>query len=157
QILQSVAGVERVQHAHSEIYGEFQTRLAGSGLDSLLLLKQEHAKPVETGVLQRKAVFRFIHPEAARSAGAGREEHGPHDDLFPRHLLLFESLEILNQISDSKISRIALAVISVFLPELKCRDVRRGDDFTLVAAAFEHGLDQLLVFPGEAAEKNGDF
>src|SRR5208337_4465904 len=34
-----VAQIERVQHSHAEIYGEFQSRLARLGLDTLILRK----------------------------------------------------------------------------------------------------------------------
>ena len=67
-VVEHVTQVHGVQHAESEVDGELQSRLARGGLDSIAVLKQQHAEAIEAGVLEREAILRLIHAEAARTA-----------------------------------------------------------------------------------------
>ena len=59
----------------------------------------------------------------------------------------------MDEVADGKISRVALAVIAVFLAGLERFDVRRGNGFGAIAEAFEGAVDKLFMFPGQAAEE----
>src|SRR6202008_179744 len=74
QIINHIAEMHGVEHAESEINGEFHSRLARSGLDSVTLLEQQQAEAIESRIFQRKAIFRLVHAEAARPAGPRGEE-----------------------------------------------------------------------------------
>ncbi len=107
-----VAEIERVQHAHAKIDGELQSRLAGLGLDALILRKQEDAKASESGVLQRHPVLGLVHSEAARPAGAAGEE-----DVVVQNFLLaqpacFQPAQVEDQIAHGEIGWIALRRVS---------------------------------------------
>ena len=119
QLVDHVAQVQRIQHAHAEIDGELQPWLAAGGLDAVASLKQQHAEAVEAGILQRKAILRLIHAEAARAAGAGGEEDVVVEDLLAGHAFLLQQLQIPHQIADGEISRIALAVVAELLAGLE--------------------------------------
>ena len=67
--------------------------------------------------------------------------------------LRFEALQVLHQVAHGEVGGIALAVVAVLLAGLEGGDVGRGHGFGAVAQAFERAVDQLLVFPGEAAEQ----
>ena len=55
QVLQRVADVEGVQHAHAEIDGELQSRLAGSAaVDAFLLSKRRTRKPSKPAFCRAK-------------------------------------------------------------------------------------------------------
>src|SRR4026209_2207176 len=61
---------------------------------------------------------------------------------------------MLHQIANGKVGRIALAVVSEFLARLKRGDVRHRKLLAAIAAALKDGADQVLVFPGQAAEQD---
>src|SRR5207302_7987046 len=109
--------------------------------------KQQYAEAVEASILQGKAVLGLIHAEAARAARTRREEHIVADNVLPRHSIGFEPLEVLDQIADGEVCRIALAVVAIFLAELECRHIRTRHDLALVATAVKHSLDQGFVLP----------
>ena len=96
QVLHRVAEMQRVEHAHPEIDGELQARLAGRGFYAFLLLEKQNAEAVEAGILQRVSVFRLIHAEAAWSAGAGGKEDIVIDNVLAGDALLLQSLQILD-------------------------------------------------------------
>ena len=77
----------------------------------LKLLEEENAEPVEAGVLDGEPVLRFVHPEAARSTRAGGEEHVIVDNVLARQPLGFERLQVLDQVADHEVGRIALTVV----------------------------------------------
>ena len=112
-------------------------------------------KPSNPAVAQGQAVFGFVHAEAAGAAGAGREEDVAVDDFLLGNALLFQRLQILHQVADGEVSGIALAVVAVLLARLERLDVRGGNGFGAIAEAFEGAVDQFLVLPGQAAEKQG--
>ncbi len=124
QLIDHVAEVERIEHAHAKVDGKLQSRLAAGRLDAVGLLEEQYAEPFKAGILQRKPVLRFVHAEAARTAGAGGEEDVVVDDLLPRLPLLFQLLQIADQVAHGKVSGVALAVIAELLARLKVRDYR---------------------------------
>src|ERR1022692_4341446 len=66
-----------------------------------------------------------------------------------------QALEVLHQIANREVRGIALAVVAIFLAQLKRRDVGHRQNLAVISAALKHRLDHALVFPGQAAEKNG--
>ena len=86
-----IAAVQRVEDAQEEIDVHLQAGLGVGLRQAAGLLEQQHAEAIEPGVAQREAVLRFIHAEAARSAGAGREEHVAVDDFLLGNSLLFQA------------------------------------------------------------------
>ena len=150
-----VAAVQRVEDAEEEVDIHLQPGFGVRLVEAAGLLEQEHAEAVEPGIAQRQAVFGFVHAEAAGSASAGGEEDVPVDDFLLGNALLFERLQILHQVADGEVSRIALAVVAVLLAGLERLDVRGGHGFGAIAEAFEGAMHQFLVLPGQSAEKEG--
>jgi hypothetical protein len=66
-------------------------------------------------------------------------------------------LQVLHEIANGEIRRIALAVVSVLLAQLEGSDIWHRNNFAAVPAAFEHSLDEPFVFPSETAKQDGDF
>ena len=62
--------------------------LAGGLREAARLLEEHDAEAVEAGVAERLAVLGDVHAEAARAAGAGREEDVVLDDVLGRHAVL---------------------------------------------------------------------
>ena len=155
-LVHDVAEIERIEHAHAEVHRELQPGFARGRLHAVILLEQQHAEAVEARILQSQAIFRLVHAEAARTTGAGGEEDVVVDDLLLGHAAGFQALQVLHQVADREVRRIALPVVAVFLAQLEGRHVRHRQDLAAIAAAFEHGLDHLFVLPRQAAEKNGD-
>ena len=120
------------------------------------MLEQQDAEAVEAGVLQGEAVLGLIHAEAAGSAGTGGKEDVIIDDVLTRHPLRLELLQVLHQIADGEVGRIALAVIPVFLTQLKSGDIGAGHNFAFIPAALKDGAYQGFMFPGKAAEQDSD-
>ncbi len=73
--------------------------------------------------------------------------------VIPRSRL--DRLQVLYQVADGEVRRIALTVVAVLLAELEGRHVGHRHDFAAIAAALEHRLDHAFVLPGEAAEEDG--
>ncbi len=59
-------------------------------------------KPSKPGILQRKAILRLIHAEAARPAGTRGEEDVIVDDLLARQALLLQPLQIRTRLPTVK-------------------------------------------------------
>ncbi len=92
--------------------------LAGRLLEAALLLEQQHAEAVEAGVAQRLAVLGDVHAEAARAAGAGGQEDVVLDDLLGRDLLIVaQPGQVLDQVADGEVGRVALAAVAELLAE----------------------------------------
>src|ERR1019366_5356076 len=150
-----VAAVERVEDAEEEIEVHFQDGF-GVGLGQAAgLLEEEHAEAIEAGVAQGEAIFGFIHAEAAGSAGAGGEENVAVDDLLLGNALLFQGLQVLDQVADGEVGGIALSVVAVLFAGLERLYVRRGNGFGAIAEALQGAVHQLFVFPGESTEEEG--
>src|SRR5262249_1272600 len=126
------------------------------GLDAVAVFEEQDSEAVKAGVLQGEAVLSFVHAEAAGAAGASREEDVVVEDLLAGEPFLLEELQILKQIADRGIGRIALAVVAKFFARLEPGDVGDGELLAAIAAALEDGADQVFVLPGEAAEQDGD-
>src|ERR1700676_4282107 len=143
QIVHYVAQIERVEHPHSEINCELETGFSRCRFDTVVLLKQQDAKAVEPGVLQRKAILGFIHSEAAGAKRAGRKKDIIIQDFLSGNPLFFKSLQVLNKIADSEVGGVALAIIPVLFAELKGCDIRSRHHLALISVAMEDGLDEL--------------
>ena len=92
--------------------------LAGRLLEAARLLEQQHAEAVEAGVAQRLAVLGDVRAEAARAARAGRDEHVVLDDLVRRHALRVAQVrEVLHEVADGEVGRVALAAVAELLAE----------------------------------------
>ncbi len=148
-----VAAVQRVENAEEEVEVHLQAGFGVGLAQAAGLLEQQHAEAVETGVAQGQAVLGFVHAEAARSAGAGGEEHVAVDDFLLGEALLFQALQILHQVADGEIGRVALAVVAVLFAGLEGFHVGSGHGFGAVAQSFERAMHQLFVFPGQTAEQ----
>jgi hypothetical protein len=117
--VQHVAAVQRVEDAQEEVQIHLQAGFGVGLAQAAGLLEQQHAEAVETRVAQRQAILGFVHAEAAGSASARGEEHVAVDDFLLGQPLLFQALQILHQVADGEVSRVALAVVAVFLARLK--------------------------------------
>src|SRR5438046_5960549 len=127
--------MHRVKHAETKVDGEFESRFARGCFDAVAVFKQQHAEAVKSSILQRKPILGFVHAEAAWSARSRGEEDVVVQNLLARNTFLLQKLEILHQISDSKICRIALAVVAVLFAGLKGGDVRHRQLLAAIAAA----------------------
>src|SRR5262249_27238092 len=156
EIVEHVTQVHGVQHAGSEIDGELQTGLAGGGFDAIAVFKQQDAETIEAGVLQRVAVFGFIHAKAAWTAGSRGKEDEVVENLLPRKPFFFKELQVLHQVSDGKVRRIALAIVAKFLAGLEGVDVRHRELFAAVAAPLKNSADEVFVLPRKTTEEDGD-
>src|SRR5260370_7625044 len=124
QVVEHVAQVHGVQHAESKVDRELQSRLARGRLDSVAVLEQQHTEAIEACVLQREAILRFIHAEAAWTTRTRRKENIVVQNVFAGDTFLFQELEILHQIPHCEVRRIALPVVAVFFASLEPRHVR---------------------------------
>src|SRR5262249_48778977 len=110
ELVEDVAEVQGIEHAHAEIDGELEAGLAAGCLDPIGLLKEEDAEAIKAGVLESEAIFGFVHTEAAGAAGTSSEEDVVIDDVLLGHPLRFEPLQVTNQVPHREIGRVALAV-----------------------------------------------
>src|SRR6185503_18552293 len=94
--------------------------------------------------------------EPAWAARSRREEDVIINDFLTIHPAGFELLQILDQVADGKVSRIALPVVPVLFAKLERRHIRTWHDFTLVAASLKNGADQGFMFPRQSAEQDRD-
>ncbi len=134
-LVDDVAHVQSVEQVEEEVEIHFQTGFGVGLVQAAGLLEQHHAEAIEPGVAQGKTVFGFVHAEPARPAGAGSQEDVVPDQVFLPDAGLFQLLQVLHQVADREVRRIALAVVAVFLAELKGFDVGHRHHFALVAEA----------------------
>ena len=171
EVVDHIAQMHGIQHSEAEIHGELQPRLSGRGFNPVAVLKQQDAETIEARVLQRKAVLGLVHAEAARAAGgqgiflsravrraagASGEKNKVVQNLAARETFFLQKLEILHQIADGKIRRVALAVVAKFFPGLESGNIRHRQLLAAVTATLEHGPNQVFMLPGESAEQNRD-
>src|SRR5262245_42358069 len=152
-VVDQVAHVQRVEDGQEEIDVHLKPGFGLRLVQAARLLEEHDAESVEARIAQRQPVLRLVHPEAARPAGARREEDMVVNDLLARLALLLQSLQELHQIPDREVGWITLAVIAVLLAGLKSRHVRNRKSLALIPQAFERPVNQLLVLPGETAEE----
>ena len=88
QFVNDVSQIKRIEHTHAEVNGKLQARLAAGRLNAVRLLKEQNTEAVKSRILERETVLCFIHAEAARAAGASREEDVVVNDLLARQPLL---------------------------------------------------------------------
>ncbi|MFZ0298755.1 MAG: hypothetical protein WAM13_10450 [Candidatus Sulfotelmatobacter sp.] len=155
-VVDHIAEMHSVQHSEAEINCEFQTGLAGGSLNPVAIFEEQDTKTVEAGVLQREAIFRLVHAEAARTAGTRGEEYEVVQDLFARQAFLLQKLKVLHEIAHGEVGGITLAVVAELLAGLKGRDVGNRQLFAAVAATLKDGTDQVFMLPGKAAKQNRD-
>ena len=156
QVVEHIAQMHGVEHAEAEINGELQSRLARGGLDAIAVFEQQDAEAIEARILQREAIFSFVHAEAAGTARTCSKEDVIVQNLLTRKAFFLQELQILHQIADREIRRIALAVVPEFLARLEGGDVGHRQLLAAVSTSLEHRADQVLVLPCKAAKQNGD-
>ena len=110
---------KRIQDGQEEIDVQGQSGFGFGLVQAAALLEQQHAELVEARVAQCQPVFGFIHAEAARAARAGSKEDVAVADFVFGKPFFFKVLHELHQVPDGKVSGIALAVVAVFLAQLK--------------------------------------
>ncbi len=155
QVVQQVSQDEGMQSIHSEIDVELEAAVPRCGLHAVVLLEAEDAEAIVSGCIQRGAELRFIHAEAAGAVGAGGEEQVVAHNLFAR-LGPLQPPQILNQVADREVRRIAKTIAAVFFADLVRQAIRLGKPLCFQSAAPQHRLDHAFVLPGEATEQNGD-
>src|ERR1700722_2658337 len=155
-VVDYIAEMHGIQHPEAEVNCEFQAGLAGGGLNPVAVFKQQNAKTVEAGVLQREPIFRLVHAKAAWTAGTRGEEDEVVQDIFPRHPFLFQKLKVLHEIAHGEVSRITLTVVAELLAGLEGRDVGNRKLLAAVATSLKHSTDQVLMLPGKTAKQNRD-
>jgi hypothetical protein len=122
-----------------------------------LLLEQHHAEAVESCVPEGLAVLGRVHAEAARTTGAGGQEHEAIDDLFGAHALLVAQVnQHLHQVTDREVRRVTLRAVAELLADAERVVVRSVECHDVVAAALESTGDEVVVGQGEAADQHGD-
>ena len=152
-IVHHVAHVQGIEHAQAEVDREFESGFAGSRLQAVAIVEQKHAEAVKARILQRKAVFGFVHAEPARAAGARGKEHVIIENFLARLARSFEGLQVLHEVADGEVGRIALAVVAILFPELETGDIGHRHAFTVVTRAEKYGADQLFVLPGKPPKR----
>lgn len=98
---------------------ELEAGLARRGFGSVTVFEQQHPEAIEPSILQREAIFRFVHAEAARAARARGKEDVVIQNLVPGQAFLLKELKILHQISYGAVSGITLAVVAKLLTSLE--------------------------------------
>jgi hypothetical protein len=157
QIVEHIAHMHGVQHAKSEVDREFQSRLARCRLDPIAVLEQQHSEPIEPGILQCEAILRLIHAKPARSAGPRRKENVVVQNVPSWNAFLLEELQILHQIANRKICRIALPVVAELFADLKRWHIRHRQLLAPIPAALKNRTNQILVLPREPPKQNRNF
>ena len=128
--------------------------LAGRLLEAAGLLEQQDAEAVEAGVTERLAVLGDVRAEAARAARAGRDEHVVLDDVFLRHAALAQTVEVLHEVADGEVRRVALAAVAVLASVLERVVIRRVHREDLVADATQRRLDEQVVRHRQAGHED---
>ena len=155
-VVDHIAQVQRIELPHAEISGELQAGVARCRLDAMVLLEKQDPEAPEARILQRHAVLGLVHAEAARSARPRGEKNVVVDDFLARETASFQRPQEFDEVADRKVSRITLPVVAIFLTRLERGHVGVRQHLEAIAAAAKNGLDEALVFPGKASEKNGD-
>ena len=103
------------------------------------------------------AIFWKVHAEAARAARAGSEEHVLGDDVLGRHAVLVAKRdEVLDEVSDCEVGRVALATVAELLAGLEPLGRRHVQHLDLVADPLEAALDEEVLREREAADEQRD-
>src|SRR5207245_1293292 len=104
---------------------------------------------LEARVAERLPVLRHVGAEAARAAGAGRQEDVLADDPVPREPVLLERLQVLHEVPDGEVGRVALAAVPELLPEAERLVVRDGQRPHVVPDAAERRREEEVLAPRE--------
>src|SRR5260370_21292964 len=122
---------------------QLQARFPGRGLDSIVLLEKKHPEAVNPGILQRQAIFRFVHSEPARAAGTGGEKDVLVNDVLARYAAGLESLQILDEVPNCEVSGIALPVVALLFAELEGINVGYPQNVATISGAPKYSLKHL--------------
>ena len=153
--VERVADQDRADDAPEERRVHLETdALARRLLEAAGLLEQQHAEAVEAGVTERLAVLGDVRAEAARAARAGRDEHVVLDDVFLRHAALAKTVEVLHEVADGEVRRVALAAVAVLASVLERVVIRRVHREDLVADAAQRRLDEQVVRHRQARDED---
>ncbi len=157
--VEHVAGDQCFDQRDEERQLELEPALLAGGLGKAsLLLEQHHAEAVEARVAQGLPVLRYVHAKAARPARARRQEHELVDDVLGAHPLLVTQVdEVLHEVSDREVRRIALRAVAELLADAQGVVVRTIHAEYVVAKVRECALDQVVLRHGQPAEQQGDF
>ena len=58
-VVERIADVHRIEHAHAEVDGELEPGFARCGFDAVVLLEQKHAESAEAGIFERVSDIRL--------------------------------------------------------------------------------------------------
>ena len=155
-VVDHIAQVHRVELAHAEVCGELQAGITGHSIDAMVLLEKQDPKAPEPRILKRHSILGLVRAEAARPAGSRSNKNVIVEDFLARKTSSFQRPQELDEVANGEVSRIALAVVAILLARLEGGHVGGWQHLEAIAAAAKHGLDEALVFPGKASEKNGD-
>src|SRR5208282_3599838 len=141
----------------AELIHNFFDCLAGCTRSNLVrtdLVNHDPETP-EARILQRHSVLGLVHAEAARSARTCGEKDVIVEDFLARQTASFQRPQKFDEVADCKVSGITLPIVAKLLTRLEGGHVGVRQHLAAIAAAAKHGLDEALVFPGKASEKNG--
>jgi len=155
QVVQDVPQNDGLQHPKTEIQGEFQPGFLLSLFYAIVLLKKDDAESPEARTFQCQTILGVIHCEAAGTTASGREKHILIFDFLPREPSRFEIHQVLEKTARCEVGWVALAVVAVFLADMKCIDIRRWKNLATVTATVEDRLDKPFMSSGQAANQDG--
>ena len=118
-VVDDVPDIHGVEDAQEEVQVHFQAGFRLGLIQASTLLEKQDTEAVKAGVAQSQSILSLVHPKPARTASTGSEEDVAIDYLLLRHAVLFQVLQILDQIAHGEVRRITLAVVSVFFAELE--------------------------------------
>jgi hypothetical protein len=152
-----VACEERLEQRDEELGREVESGIFASRLtQTTLLLKQQHAEAVEAGIAQGFSVLGDIGTETARPTGAGGEEHTRADDLLDRHPLAIAKVDqMLHEVANREVGRIALRAIAEFFAVTQRFVIRDVERLHVVAKARQRGPHELIVRQRQPPEQDG--
>ena len=153
-VVDEVTDVEGIDDPEEEVEVHLEPRLEFRLVEPPLLLEELHAEAVEAGVPQRQPEFRLVHPEAARPARPRGEEDVTVEDLLPGEPLRLETLQVLHEVADGEVGRVALPVVAELLSRLEGRDVGGRDHLDVIAEPLERAVDEILVLPRQPSEED---
>src|ERR1039458_965451 len=117
QVVQQVAQDESVQRVQAEIDSERHAALPRTGTQAVVLLKGQHAESVVSGGSEPGAEFGLIGAKAAGPSGACGEEGIVAHNLLAG-LRALQPAQILDQVANREISRVAQAATAILLADL---------------------------------------
>ena len=124
-------------------------------LEAALLLKQHDAEALKAAVAQRLAVLGDVGAKAARTTGSGGDKQVVGHDVFGRDALVIAQMDqILDQVTDGKVGRVALATIAELFAKLQRGAVGHIHRIDVVAQPVERAGDQVVVRHRQATDQD---